>query len=172
MPYCDSPVYPILTLYQDIWLFLSVCVHSVPLKAISCLQFIGTMLYTDHAAFNTKNIRPSCTIYWKLLDMVHNYIFALNLGNYIFIIIWYLVYFQFSPLIQDTVLKGTFNATLNNPIAPQLDMSQHMGTTAKHAFLLGVWTRQTNQEDCYKTLLQRLYGKNKSIGGLKAPVII
>lgn len=46
--------------------------------------------------------------------------------------------FQFSPLVQDTVLKGTFNATLNNPIAPQLDMSQHMGTSTKHAFLLGV----------------------------------
>ncbi|XP_048761282.2 sperm-tail PG-rich repeat-containing protein 2-like [Ostrea edulis] len=46
--------------------------------------------------------------------------------------------YEFSPLIQDTILKGTFNATLNNPIAPQLDMSQHMGTTAKHAFLLGV----------------------------------
>lgn len=46
--------------------------------------------------------------------------------------------YEFSPLVQDTVLKGTFNATLNNPIAPQLDMSQHMGTSTKHAFLLGV----------------------------------
>lgn len=51
-------------------------------------------------------------------------------------------FFQFSPLVQDTVLKGTFNATLNNPIAPQLDMSQHMGTSTKHAFLLGVWTKK------------------------------
>uniref|UniRef100_K1R6T0 Uncharacterized protein n=1 Tax=Magallana gigas TaxID=29159 RepID=K1R6T0_MAGGI len=48
------------------------------------------------------------------------------------------VVIAFSPLVQDTVLKGTFNATLNNPIAPQLDMSQHMGTSTKHAFLLGV----------------------------------
>ena len=52
-------------------------------------------------------------------------------------------FLQFSPLIQDTILKGTFNATLNNPIAPQLDMSQHMGTNTKHAFLLGVWARTT-----------------------------
>lgn len=47
-------------------------------------------------------------------------------------------YFQFSPLIQDTVLKGTFNATLNNPITPHLE-SVHNAGTAKHAFLLGVW---------------------------------
>ncbi|KAK3090851.1 hypothetical protein FSP39_015224 [Pinctada imbricata] len=46
--------------------------------------------------------------------------------------------YEFSPLIQDTVLKGTFNATLNNPIAPQMDMSSHVGGATKHAFLLGV----------------------------------
>lgn len=45
--------------------------------------------------------------------------------------------YEFSPLIQDTVLKGTFNATLNNPITPQLE-SVHQPGTAKHAFLLGV----------------------------------
>jgi hypothetical protein len=26
--------------------------------------------------------------------------------------------YEFSPLIQDTVLKGTFNVTLNNPLHP------------------------------------------------------
>ncbi|KAL4240506.1 Sperm-tail PG-rich repeat-containing protein 2 [Mactra antiquata] len=45
--------------------------------------------------------------------------------------------YEFSPLIQDTVLKGTFNATLNNPITPQIE-SVHNAGTAKHAFLLGV----------------------------------
>ncbi len=46
-------------------------------------------------------------------------------------------FFQFSPLIQDTVLRGTFNATLNNPIAPRLD---NLGgvSAANHPFLLGV----------------------------------
>lgn len=47
--------------------------------------------------------------------------------------------FQFSPIVQDTVLKGTFNATLSNPIAPQMDMSSHVGSSVKHQFLLGVW---------------------------------
>jgi hypothetical protein len=46
--------------------------------------------------------------------------------------------FQFSPLIQDTVLRGTFNATLNNPIAAaQLDKFDH-GIGANQPFLLGV----------------------------------
>lgn len=45
--------------------------------------------------------------------------------------------YEFSPLVQDTVLRGTFNATLNNPITPQID-SVHNAGTAKHAFLLGV----------------------------------
>ncbi|XP_041363261.1 sperm-tail PG-rich repeat-containing protein 2-like [Gigantopelta aegis] len=45
--------------------------------------------------------------------------------------------YEFSPLIQDTVLKGTFNATLNNPLAQQLDPVHHL-QSAKHAFLLGV----------------------------------
>lgn len=45
--------------------------------------------------------------------------------------------YEFSPLIQDTVLKGTFNATLNNPITLHLE-SAHNAGTAKHAFLLGV----------------------------------
>lgn len=44
--------------------------------------------------------------------------------------------YEFSPLIQDTVLKGTFNATLNNPIAPQLDI--RAGSTTNQPFLLGV----------------------------------
>lgn len=46
--------------------------------------------------------------------------------------------YEFSPIIQDTVLKGTFNATLSNPIAPQMDMSSHVGSSVKHQFLLGV----------------------------------
>ncbi|ESO83457.1 hypothetical protein LOTGIDRAFT_169322 [Lottia gigantea] len=45
--------------------------------------------------------------------------------------------YEFSPLIQDTVLRGTFNSTLGNPLAGRLD-SLHQGNTAKHAFLLGV----------------------------------
>lgn len=51
----------------------------------------------------------------------------------------FLLPFQFSPIVQDTVLKGTFNATLSNPIAPQMDMSSHVGSSVKHQFLLGVW---------------------------------
>lgn len=46
--------------------------------------------------------------------------------------------YEFSPIVQDTVLKGTFNATLSNPIAPQMDMSSHVGSSVKHQFLLGV----------------------------------
>ncbi|XP_013412184.1 sperm-tail PG-rich repeat-containing protein 2 [Lingula anatina] len=45
--------------------------------------------------------------------------------------------YEFSPLIQDTVLQGTFNATLNNPIVPHMESVQQ-GTAAKQAFLLGV----------------------------------
>ncbi|KAL8580946.1 hypothetical protein ACOMHN_017513 [Nucella lapillus] len=45
--------------------------------------------------------------------------------------------YEFSPLVQDSVLKGTFNATLNNPIAPHMSPAHAMGTS-KHAFLLGV----------------------------------
>lgn len=46
--------------------------------------------------------------------------------------------YEFSPIVQDTVLKGTFNATLSNPIAPQMDMASHVGSSVKHQFLLGV----------------------------------
>lgn len=46
--------------------------------------------------------------------------------------------YEFSPLVQDSVLKGTFNATLNNPVAPHMSPAHGgMGST-KHAFLLGV----------------------------------
>ncbi|KAK7112355.1 sperm-tail PG-rich repeat-containing protein 2-like [Littorina saxatilis] len=45
--------------------------------------------------------------------------------------------YELSPLVQDSVLKGTFNATLNNPIAPHMSSAHGIGT-AKHAFLLGV----------------------------------
>ncbi|ELU09596.1 hypothetical protein CAPTEDRAFT_229364 [Capitella teleta] len=45
--------------------------------------------------------------------------------------------YEFSPLIQDSVIVGTFNATLNNPIAPPID-DFHMGTASKQPFLLGV----------------------------------
>lgn len=46
--------------------------------------------------------------------------------------------YEFSPLVQDTVLQGTFNATLNNPVAAQVDTAIHTTNSAKHAFLLGV----------------------------------
>ncbi|XP_072038825.1 sperm-tail PG-rich repeat-containing protein 2-like [Amphiura filiformis] len=47
--------------------------------------------------------------------------------------------YELSPLLQDTVLKGTFNATLNNPVAPVMDMASRSNTSqAKHAFILGV----------------------------------
>ncbi|XP_070544297.1 sperm-tail PG-rich repeat-containing protein 2-like [Ptychodera flava] len=46
--------------------------------------------------------------------------------------------YELSPLMQDTVLKGTFNATLNNPIMPQADFDGRSTSTGKHAFLLGV----------------------------------
>ncbi|XP_064618109.1 sperm-tail PG-rich repeat-containing protein 2-like [Liolophura sinensis] len=45
--------------------------------------------------------------------------------------------YELSPLIQDTVLKGTFNATLNNPLAPQMDTMRNVSTN-KQALLLGV----------------------------------
>lgn len=45
--------------------------------------------------------------------------------------------YEFSPMVQDTILRGTFNATLNNPITPRMD-ALHTAGTAKHAFLLGV----------------------------------
>ncbi|XP_071953727.1 sperm-tail PG-rich repeat-containing protein 2-like [Antedon mediterranea] len=45
--------------------------------------------------------------------------------------------YEMSPLIQDTVLKGTFNATLNNPIAPKMELSESR-TNSNHAFILGV----------------------------------
>ncbi|CAH1795521.1 unnamed protein product [Owenia fusiformis] len=45
--------------------------------------------------------------------------------------------YEYSPLIQDTVLKGTFNATLNNPVAPKVEVSQAAAATGPHAFLLG-----------------------------------
>ncbi|RUS85400.1 hypothetical protein EGW08_006843 [Elysia chlorotica] len=45
--------------------------------------------------------------------------------------------YELSPLIQDTVLKGTFNHTLNNPVLPAAD-APHSLSSAKHAFLLGV----------------------------------
>ncbi|XP_033103681.1 sperm-tail PG-rich repeat-containing protein 2-like [Anneissia japonica] len=45
--------------------------------------------------------------------------------------------YEMSPLIQDTVLKGTFNATLNNPVAPRMDITESRSNT-KQAFMLGV----------------------------------
>jgi len=44
--------------------------------------------------------------------------------------------YQLSPLLANTLLKGTFNATLHNPISHTLDSSR--AATAKQAFLLGV----------------------------------
>ncbi|BFZ03078.1 hypothetical protein BsWGS_06117 [Bradybaena similaris] len=45
--------------------------------------------------------------------------------------------YELSPLLQDTVLKGTFNHTLGNPILPSSAPSQAQ-TNSSHAFLLGV----------------------------------
>ncbi|KAK6187746.1 hypothetical protein SNE40_005703 [Patella caerulea] len=45
--------------------------------------------------------------------------------------------YEFSPLIQDTVLKGTFNSTLGNPMVQKME-SINQGTAAKHTFLLGM----------------------------------
>ncbi|KAH9494398.1 Sperm-tail PG-rich repeat-containing protein 2 [Bulinus truncatus] len=43
--------------------------------------------------------------------------------------------YELSPMFQDTVIKGTFNHTLNNPIiaVPGTNRSE-----TKHAFLIGV----------------------------------
>ncbi|XP_022087491.1 sperm-tail PG-rich repeat-containing protein 2-like [Acanthaster planci] len=46
--------------------------------------------------------------------------------------------YELSPLLQDTVLKGTFNATLNNPVAPQAEISRTNSVMQKQAFVLGV----------------------------------
>ncbi|XP_041485229.1 sperm-tail PG-rich repeat-containing protein 2-like [Lytechinus variegatus] len=47
--------------------------------------------------------------------------------------------YELSPLLQDTVLKGTFNATLNNPIAPQLELHRSQSQPmSQQAFVLGV----------------------------------
>lgn len=46
--------------------------------------------------------------------------------------------YELSPLLQDTVLKGTFNATLNNPVAPAMNMASRAASTTQHAFVLGV----------------------------------
>ena len=52
---------------------------------------------------------------------------------------WFVVVvLQFSPLIQDTVLKGTFNATLNNPVAARMEAMGGPAGTTSHPFLLGV----------------------------------
>lgn len=45
--------------------------------------------------------------------------------------------YELSPLLQDTVLKGTFNATLNNPVATRMEMKKAT-THSKQAFMLGV----------------------------------
>ena len=44
--------------------------------------------------------------------------------------------YDLSPLLANTVLKGTFNATLHNPIAPALQ--NDTAASSKQAFLLGV----------------------------------
>ncbi|XP_059161762.1 sperm-tail PG-rich repeat-containing protein 2-like [Physella acuta] len=45
--------------------------------------------------------------------------------------------YELSPLIQDTVLIGTFNHTLNNPVVPPQG-APRTTTNTKHPFLLGV----------------------------------
>lgn len=44
--------------------------------------------------------------------------------------------YELSPLLANTVLHGTFNATLHNPVAPAIDTGR--ASTAKQAFVLGV----------------------------------
>jgi len=44
--------------------------------------------------------------------------------------------YELSPLIANTLLKGTFNATLHNPIMPIMDGGR--ANINKQAFLLGV----------------------------------
>ncbi|XP_033644148.1 sperm-tail PG-rich repeat-containing protein 2-like [Asterias rubens] len=46
--------------------------------------------------------------------------------------------YELSPLLQDTVLKGTFNATLNNPVAPHAEITRTNSVMQKQAFVLGV----------------------------------
>lgn len=44
--------------------------------------------------------------------------------------------YEFNPLIQDTVLKGTFNATLSNPLSNTTENANI--PSGKQAFMLGV----------------------------------
>lgn len=44
--------------------------------------------------------------------------------------------YELSPLLANTVLQGTFNATLHNPVAPTVDNGRT--STTRQAFLLGV----------------------------------
>ena len=46
--------------------------------------------------------------------------------------------FQLSPLQMHTTLRGTFNATLNNPVAMSYDDGLERRSPSKQAFLLGV----------------------------------
>ena len=45
---------------------------------------------------------------------------------------------QLSPLQMHTSLRGTFNATLNNPAAMSYDDGLERRSPSKQAFLLGV----------------------------------
>ena len=49
-----------------------------------------------------------------------------------------LLVFQLSPLQMHTTLRGTFNATLNNPVAMSYDDGLERRSPSKQAFLLGV----------------------------------
>ncbi|XP_039248162.1 sperm-tail PG-rich repeat-containing protein 2-like [Styela clava] len=44
--------------------------------------------------------------------------------------------YELSPLLANTILQGTFNATLHNPVAPAIDTGRI--STNKQAFVLGV----------------------------------
>jgi len=46
--------------------------------------------------------------------------------------------YEFSPLQMHTTLRGTFNATLNNPVSLSYDDSMELRSPSKQAFLLGV----------------------------------
>lgn len=46
--------------------------------------------------------------------------------------------YELSPLQMHTSLRGTFNATLNNPAAMSYDDGMERRSPSKQAFLLGV----------------------------------
>ena len=54
----------------------------------------------------------------------------------IIIYIFLFIYMQFSKADRDTLLQGTYNVSLNNPLAPSDGSSENM--TRKQTFVVGV----------------------------------